>query len=162
MAIAEGPTKTLAVGYHGGRALGHVIEVGLMRGNGVVAVDAVFGQQLPVGLDGVPVGPRNHIHTVDGLVGHQVEIFGGPGQILPQRHRFLVEANEDETPVAVVARRPQAQLGAVEIRAVAFDIGHPDQFPGWTLRIFRCYERGRLRVGDRGTRELLNVWGNYG
>ena len=33
---------------------------------------------------------------------------------------------------------------------------------GWTLRILRCYERGRLRVGDRGTREFLNVWGNCG
>ena len=30
----------------------------------------------------------------------------------------------------------------------------------WTLRIFGRYERGRLRVDDRGTREFLNVWGN--
>ena len=32
----------------------------------------------------------------------------------------------------------------------------------WTLRIFGCQGRGRLRVGDRGTREFLNVWGNCG
>ena len=32
--------------------------------------------------------------------------------------------------------------------------------PTWTLRIFGRYERGRLRVDDRGTREFLNVWGN--
>ena len=29
--------------------------------------------------------------------------------------------------------------------------------PGWTLRILGRFERGRLRVDDRGTREFLNV-----
>ena len=36
------------------------------------------------------------------------------------------------------------------------------QAQSWTLRIFGCQGRGRLRVGDRGAREFLNVWGNCG
>ena len=32
---------------------------------------------------------------------------------------------------------------------------------GWTLRIFGPNERGRLRVGDKGSRKFLNVWGKY-
>ena len=45
-----------------------------------------------------------------------------------------------------------------------FTISHArwDDMPKLDFTHFRCYERGRLRVGDRGTRELLNVWGNYG
>ena len=129
--VAQGAPEAAAVAGHADAGLvSHIVKIGLVGGQGVVAVNAVFGQQFPVGLDGVAVGTGDDAHTLGGLVGHQVQVFGGAGQVFPQGFGFLVKADEDEALVAVKPGGAQVHFGAVKIGPVTGDVGHSDEFAG--------------------------------
>src|SRR5437868_13157643 len=53
----------------------------------VEGVDAVLGQELPVGADLVLLPGANHLHTRFGMVGDQVDIFLRAGQIRSEERR---------------------------------------------------------------------------
>ena len=132
VSVAEGTAEPPAVA--GGRRLspggaGHVVEEAPVREGGVVGVDAVLGQQLPVGLDAVAVRAGDDPHAAGVLVGDEVDVLGGPGQVLAQRFGAAVEADEDEAPEAVEARRAEPHGGPVEIGAVPVSVGHADERP---------------------------------
>ena len=131
--VAQCPAETVAAidrGYVAAGFAGHVIEIGLVRGQRMISVDAVFGEQFPVGLDGIAVGTGEHFHPFRRLIGNQIEVFGGAGQVIAQGSGVRVETHEDEALVALVARGAQAEIGAVEIGSVTLNVGHPDQLAG--------------------------------
>ena len=113
---------------------------------------------------------------VEAAVGPHRELPPGPAVAHPP-HRLTQEVGGASNGVGAALAQPGHQhvagsgghgqqrviaaLAGVAVVARPFldqTIGLADG--GWTLRIFGRYERGRLRVDDRGTREFLNVWGN--
>ena len=96
----------------------------------VIAIQAVFAQQLPVRLDVVPVGSRDDAHSSLGLVYDQIQVFPGPRQIGDQVLDVGVEADEIEPPITVDSRRfLEAEFAPVEIWAVGFLVRDADQLP---------------------------------
>ena len=80
------------------------IEVARMRRHRVVAVDAVLGQQLPVGADRVFLAAADDRHAGVGLVADHVEIFLGVAEVIRQRNDVRIEGDEIEVAVAFIAR----------------------------------------------------------
>ncbi len=105
-----------------------VLEVGVMGGDGVVAIDAVLGEQLPVRLDAVLVGPLDDLHLPVGGVDHQVQVLDRAGEVADQILDSRVEAGEHESPVTVhPGHRLQGQGREVELFAVRLPVGDPHQ-----------------------------------
>ena len=115
----------------------------------VIPVEAVFDQQLPVGLHGVLVGAGDYPHPVPGkrgfrapvptlcrvcgvvgagLVRDQVKVLSCARQVCDQVVNVRVETHEDEAPVAFdPGRLLEAQFAPVEVGAVSLFAGDADQ-----------------------------------
>ena len=101
-----------------------------MRRDQVIAVQAVFHQQLPVGFHRVLVGAANHPHPCFRLVHDQVKVFSCVRQVRNQVLHVRIETHEVEPPVALnPGRFSQAQLAPVEVRPVCLLVRHADQVP---------------------------------
>src|SRR6202035_1072635 len=81
-----------------------VLEVGVMGGFGVVAVETVFHQQLPVGREAVLVGAADHFDRSAAAVDDKVDVVLGAGQIAGQVNDVGVEAGEDKAPIGLDPR----------------------------------------------------------
>ena len=94
----------------------------------MIAVHAVFAQQLPVGSHGVLVGALGDLHADFGLIGDEVQVLLGAGQVFDQRFYVGIKTDEAKTPVAVdPGRRLQSQAGLLESGTVACFIWNADQ-----------------------------------
>ena len=94
-----------------------------MRALGVVAVDAVLLQQLPVGVRAVLLRAADDLHAVGPLARDQLQVVGGAGQVGLERFHLGVEADEDEARAGIEARHAlQAErrigLAGVGVRGV--------------------------------------------
>ena len=98
-----------------------IVKIGGVGGHRVVAIKAVFYQQLPVGLDGVFLAPADHFLPGFGLVCDQVKVLDCTGQILKQRHRCDIKTYKPQAPVLLQARR-RHQVGAAAV-GEAFGVG---------------------------------------
>ncbi len=67
-----------------------------MGRHAVITVGRILLQQLPVGADAVVLRADHDLHAVAALVGNVFEVFGRAGEIVAQRHRVPVVADEDE------------------------------------------------------------------
>ena len=90
----------------GGRL--QVIQVGRMGRQRVVAVDAVFRQQLPVGTHRVFLRAADDRHLGFGLVADHIEIFLDRAEIIGEALDVPVEADEIEIAIALAAAAPAA------------------------------------------------------
>jgi len=87
-----------------------------MGGRGVVAVDAVLDQQLPVGANAVFLRAADDVHAGLGLVGHQIKVFTRIAQVGGQVDDILVEGDKVKATVFLQPGGPH-QVG----------------LPGWLL-----------------------------
>ena len=97
-----GPRRRLGQAAYG---IAQIVEIGRVCRCRVVAVEAVFSQQFPVGGETVFLSPANDFHTVLTLVDQDVDIVRGIGQIGLERDRLSVEIDEIEAAIAVQPRR---------------------------------------------------------
>ena len=140
MAVAQGSRYAGGAGRHRVPAVvcpqtGDIIHVSPMGRDQVIAIQAVFGQELPVGLYRVHIGTGNYLHPCLGLIHDQVKVVSGSCQVGEQVFDSGVETHEVKTPVAVDPRWfLQAQLAPVEGRAVGVFPGEADQLPGGVER----------------------------
>ena len=125
-----GGRALLAAGEVPPRRLDH-LDVALVGGHGVVGVEAVLHQQLPVGPHRVQVGAAEHRHALLALVGHQVDHGAGVAQVGGQVGAGGAPVAEHEPPVRLDPGRPgQAHVLAVEVRTVSLVVGHRHQVAG--------------------------------
>src|SRR6266404_7218250 len=101
-----------------------------MERHRVVCVDAVFGQQLPVGPRTVRLLTRHDFHPEFRLVRDQVEIFSRAGEIVVETVSRGIETGEDEAAIAVDLRgRGQSQLVARKRFAIRFFTRQAEELP---------------------------------
>ena len=125
--VGSGPPLGLGQDFHAEAGL--VVDVGLVSGGHVVVIEAVFDQQLPVGLDAVAVAALHDPHSRLRLVDNEVDELGGSGEVAAQVHGVGVVADEDEAAVGVdMGRGEEAEVGLVEPLGVACLVGDADEF----------------------------------
>ena len=101
-----------------------------MGGLGVVAVDAVLHQQLPVRGEAVLVGAPGHLDIAAAPVDHQVDVVLGAGEIGGQVDDLGIEAGEDEAAVGLDTRYPlEPQLVEVQPARVGVAVRHALELP---------------------------------
>src|SRR5215203_1226181 len=83
-------------------------------------IHAVLVPELPIGIDLEILATRQDRHGDFGLVDNVVEIFLGPSQIIGQRHRASVEADEPEPTILLKSRHAHESAAVV---LVTFRIG---------------------------------------
>ena len=77
-----------------------------MCGSGVVTINTIFHQQLPVGPDAVFLRAAHHFHAGFGMVNDQVDIFACITQVVEKGHSFFVEADEPKADNLVTIKSP--------------------------------------------------------
>ena len=98
------------------------IEVARMRRHRMIAVDAVLGQQLPIGADRIFLAACHDRHATLGLIADDVEILPGVTEILVERNDVCIEGNEIEVAIAFVARHGLhvRSAAALEVLGIGF------------------------------------------
>ena len=109
--------RALGAGLGG---VGGVFEIGRMHAVDMERVHAVLVPELPVGIDLEILAARHDRHGDFGLVDDVVDVFLGASQIVRQRHRVGVEADEPEAAILLEARHVHEAAAVV---LVAFRIG---------------------------------------
>jgi len=104
-----------------------LVEEALVGRHGVIAVHAVFDQELPVRLHAVGLRARHDLGVLTAQFEHQVEIFAGVAEIENQAFDSRIEADEHHPAIAFETRhRLEAERVGVEggrIGIVARDRG---------------------------------------
>ena len=75
-----------------------------MRGRRVIAVEAVFHQELPVRTNTVFLGAADDFHARFGLVHHDVDVSLGIGEIIGQRNCIAIQIQEIEAAIILQPR----------------------------------------------------------
>src|SRR5260221_596 len=95
----------------------------------MVAVDAVLGQQLPVGADRIFLAAGDDRHAGIGLVADDVEILFGVAKVLFERNDVRIEGNEVEVAIGFVTGHGLhvRSAAAFEVFGIGFLAGLPSQ-----------------------------------
>ncbi len=80
-----------------------IIQIGRVRRQRVVTIDAVFRQKLPVGTHRIFLRAADDRHSGLGLVANHVEIFFDRAQVVREAFDVLVEADEIKITIAIEA-----------------------------------------------------------
>ena len=76
-----------------------VVHIGRVRRGGVIAVDTVFGQELPVRGDGIFLRSLQYLKIVFRLIADEIDILFGVAEISLKRHSVIVEADKIEAAI---------------------------------------------------------------
>ncbi len=136
--IATGDSTTLP----------QIAKITLMRGKCMVAVDAIFDQQLPVGANAIRLRSFHYFHPNFRLIAYQVQILFGAGEVFIQILGRRIEADKDKSAIAIHSRRLcKTEFLPVKSRlAVRIVAGNADQFTALIVcpRMVRALERLRV------------------
>src|SRR5687767_15876047 len=131
-----------------------------MQRRGVIAVDAVLGEELPVRAARVALRAADDTHlALERLVGDEVEVLLRAREVRLEIGRALVEAHEMEIAVALVPRdglQPELRLDE-PLRRVAIGLRNADEVAAGVdrPRVVEALERLRVALvapaDDRAT-----------